>query len=137
MCQLHILVCTNLHIYMDGCHESVCSPGECVVRVSVCDCGLLLAVFQVEFTDFPPASLLSLDKTFVLFWGAYHAVSLFRFPCKESWSPSQQRISKGVVLAFFPVLQTGKMHNRKDCSFKMQTTTGKIALSRCKPPHPS
>jgi len=29
----------------------------------------------------------------VLFWGAYHAVSLMRSPCKESWSPSQQRIS--------------------------------------------
>ena len=41
-----------------------------------------------------PSSLLSLDKTFVLFWGAYHAVSLFRSPCKESWLPSQQRISK-------------------------------------------
>ena len=31
-----------------------------------------------------PSSLLSLDKTFVLFWGAYHAVPMFRSPLKES-----------------------------------------------------
>jgi hypothetical protein len=35
-----------------------------------------------------------LDKTFVLFWGAYHAVSLFRSPCKESWSPSAENSKK-------------------------------------------
>jgi len=43
--------------------------------------------------------LSTLDKTFVLFLGAYHAVSLFRSPCKESWSPSQQRFSKRVFCA--------------------------------------
>ena len=31
-----------------------------------------------------PSSLLSLDKTFVLFWGADHAVPMFRSPLKES-----------------------------------------------------
>ena len=68
--------------------------------------------------------VLSLDKTFVLFWGAYHAVSLFHTPCKVRKLSSHQRNSKKGSFVHTPLsttLSISHFHQSKSFSFRFFT----------------
>ena len=70
-----------------------------------------------SFTN--PSFFFFLDKTFVLFWGAYHAVSLFRSPWKGTWSLSQQRISKRFFCAHLSLYQALSLSLSQLCVLKV------------------